>query len=80
MASSMSVRELKLALIPQVPGLSGLIMQYEAGTGRQIFTATVSGKNIRVMVDPTHKQSEIIAAILDGVKEAGTSSNDVSNS
>lgn len=75
----MSVRELKQALIPLVPGMSGLIMQYEPGTGRQIFTVTVSGKNIRVMVDPTHKQNEIIAAILDGVKEAGTPSNDVSN-
>jgi hypothetical protein len=73
------VHDLKIALIPLVPGLSKLIMRYEPGTGRHKFTLTVSGNEILVMVDPTHKQHEIIASILDGVKQAGPPLNDVSS-
>ncbi|MGM4999243.1 hypothetical protein AB8A05_10955 [Tardiphaga sp. 538_B7_N1_4] len=75
----MGIHDLKQALMAEHAGVTGLIMQYEpGGTGREIYTATVDGKNIPVLVDPNLKPDQIIAAILTGVKQQDAT-NDISD-
>ncbi|MGM4968451.1 hypothetical protein [Tardiphaga sp. 1201_B9_N1_2] len=77
---SVGVHDLKQALMGEHAGVTGLIMQCEpGGTGREIYTATVDGNDVPVLVDPNLKPDQIIAAILIGVKQQ-ESTNDISDS
>jgi hypothetical protein len=64
-----SIHILKLNLLDRVPGLSGLIMQYEGG-GRQRFTATVDGRNVPVVVDPGTSESDTADMIVAAIEKA----------
>lgn len=71
----MGVHQIKMKLIGQLPGVTGLIMQYERGTGREKYTVTIAGKNHAVTVEPQSTDEQIIAAILDGVKQPEVTTN-----
>lgn len=71
----MGVHDLKQELRSQLPGLSALTMKFDNRTQRQGFTATVSGVAIPIAVAGNASTQETIAAILDGVKQAQSNTN-----